>query len=62
MFFTKVTEYSAYGAASYSFVLYLSRDVGLGNGGATAYYTVFSLTMTVTVMVELSTPPWPSLT
>jgi len=51
MFFTKVTEYSAYGAATYAFVLYLSKDVGLGDGGATAYYTVFSLVMTVSVMV-----------
>jgi len=51
MFFTKLTEYSAYGAASYCFVLYLDRDVGLGTSGATAYYTVFSLTMTVVVMV-----------
>jgi len=51
MFFTKLTEYSAYGAASYTFVLYLSKDVGLGDSGAAAYYTVFSLTMTITVMV-----------
>jgi len=51
MFFTKVTEYSAYGAATYAFVLYLSKDVGLGDGGGTAYYTVFSLVMTVSVMV-----------
>jgi dipeptide/tripeptide permease len=51
MFFTKVTEYSAYGAATYAFVLYLSKDVGLGDSGATAYYTVFSLVMTVSVMV-----------
>ena len=51
MFFTKVTEYSAYGAATYAFVLYLSNDVGLGDSGATAYYTVFSLVMTVSVMV-----------
>lgn len=51
MFFTKLTEYSAYGAASYTFVLYLSRDIGLGDSGAAAYYTVFSLTMTITVMV-----------
>ena len=51
MFFTKLTEYSAYGAASYCFVLYLDKDVGLGTSGATAYYTVFSLTMTVVVMV-----------
>jgi len=51
MFFTKLTEYSAYGAASYTFVLYLSNDVGLGDAGGAAYYTVFSLTMTITVMV-----------
>ena len=51
MFFTKLTEYSAYGAASYTFVLYLSRDVGLGDSGGAAYYTVFSLVMTITVMV-----------
>ena len=51
MFFTKLTEYSAYGAASYCFVIFLREDVGLGDIGATSYYTVFTLTMTVTVMV-----------
>ena len=51
MFFTKLTEYSAYGAASYTFILYLSKDVGLGDSGAAAYYTVFSLVMTITVMI-----------
>ena len=51
MFFTKLTEYSAYGAASYTFVLYLAQDVGLGDQGGTAYYTVFALTMTVVTMV-----------
>ena len=51
MFFTKLTEYSAYGAASYTFVLYLSRDIGLGDSGGAAYYTVFSLVMTITVMI-----------
>ena len=51
MFFTKLTEYSAYGAASYTFILYLSKDIGLGDSGAAAYYTVFSLVMTMTVMI-----------
>jgi len=51
MFFTKLTEYSAYGAASYTFVLYLAEDVGLGTQGGAAYYTVFALTMTVVTMV-----------
>ena len=51
MFFTKLTEYSAYGAASYTFVLYLSNDIGLGDSGGAAYYTVFSLVMTITVMI-----------
>jgi hypothetical protein len=29
LFFTKVTEYSAYGAANVAFVLYLHNDIGL---------------------------------
>ena len=50
MFFTKLTEYSAYGAASMTLVLYLANDVGLGDSGGTAYYVVFSLIMTIVTM------------
>jgi len=57
MFFTKLTEYSAYGAASAIFVLYLSNDVlaggqPLGDTNAYLFYTVWSLALTVvTIMV-----------
>ena len=57
MFFTKLTEYSAYGAASAIFVLYLSHDVlaggqPLGDTNAYLFYTVWGLALTVvTVMV-----------
>jgi MFS family permease len=57
MFFTKLTEYSAYGAASAIFVLYLSNDVlaggqPLGDTNAYLFYTVWGLALTVvTIMV-----------
>ncbi len=57
MFFTKLTEYSAYGAASAILVLYLSNDVlaggkPLGDTDALMFYTVWSLSLTVvTIMV-----------
>jgi hypothetical protein len=57
MFFTKLTEYSAYGAASAILVLFLSRDVQaggvpLGDTNAYLFYTVWSLALTVvTIMV-----------
>ena len=57
MFFTKLTEYSAYGAASAILVLFLSNDVladgqSLGDTNAYMYYTVWSLALTVvTIMV-----------
>lgn len=57
MFFTKVTEYSAYGAASAIMVKYLSQDVlfngsSLGDTDAYLFYGVWSLTATIiTIMV-----------
>lgn len=51
LYFTKLTEYSAYGAASYAFVLYLAEDVGIGFQAGAAYYTVFTLTMSVIVII-----------
>jgi MFS family permease len=57
MFFTKVTEYSAYGAASVVMVKYLSQDVllngqSLGDTDAYLFYGVWSLTATIiTIMV-----------
>lgn len=51
LYFTKLTEYSAYGAASYAFVLYLAEDVGIGFKAGAAYYTVFTLTMSIVVII-----------
>lgn len=52
MFFTKVTEYSAYGAANMSFVLYLHKDVGLSDMQAGSFIGGWSIFMTLlTVLV-----------
>ncbi len=52
MFFTKVTEYSAYGAANMAFVLYLHKDVGLSDIEAGSFIGAWSISMTLmTVMV-----------
>ena len=42
LFFTKVTEYSAYGAINISFILYLSLDMGLSDMGAGAFMGFYS--------------------
>ena len=52
MFFTKVTEYSAYGAASVVMVKYLAQDVvyngqSLGDTDAYLYYGVWALCSTI---------------
>ena len=57
MFFTKLTEYSAYGSASVIFVLFLQQEVtmngaALGDSNGYLYYAVWGLVATIiTVMV-----------
>ena len=51
LFFTKVTEYSAYGAANLAFMFYLREDLGLSEIGAGSYITAWSTSMTLTMMV-----------
>ena len=56
MFFTKVTEYSAYGAASSIFVLFLQNDVvwngePLGDSSGYLYFMIWGLVMTIITMM-----------
>lgn len=51
MFFTKVTEYSAYGAANMAFVLYLHKDVGLSDMQAGSYIGAWSISMTLMMVL-----------
>lgn len=56
MFFTKVTEYSAYGAASAVMVLFLQNDVmlngsPLGDSAGYLYYMVWGLVATIITMM-----------
>jgi len=51
LFFTKVTEYSAYGAINVSFVLYLSKDMGLSDLGAGTFMGIYSVFLSMLVMV-----------
>lgn len=51
LFFTKLTEYSAYGAAQLTFMFYLREDLGLGDIGAGTYYSTWSTIVTATTMV-----------
>jgi len=51
MFFTKVTEYSAYGAANMAFVLYLHKDVGLSDLQAGSYIGAWSISMTLMMVL-----------
>ncbi len=51
LFFTKVTEYSAYGAANLGFMFYLREDLGLSELGAGSFITGWSTSMTLTMMV-----------
>ena len=50
LFFTKVTEYSAYGAANMAFVLYLSNDMGMGDISAGTYIGAWSIGLTCLTM------------
>ncbi|MGM0578860.1 MAG: MFS transporter [Myxococcota bacterium] len=51
LFFTKVTEYSAYGAAQMAFVLYLHNDVGLSDMFAGSYVGGWSVGLTALTML-----------
>ncbi len=56
MFFTKLTEYSAYGAASSIFVLFLQNDVlwngaPLGDSPGYIYYMIWGLVATIITMM-----------
>ncbi|MGB0591829.1 MAG: hypothetical protein ACPGU1_19290 [Myxococcota bacterium] len=56
MFFTKLTEYSAYGAASSIFVLFLQNDVlwngaPLGDSPGYLYYMIWGLVATIITMM-----------
>lgn len=51
LFFTKVTEYSAYGAINISFVLYLSKDMGLSDVGAGTFMGIYSTMLTFFVIM-----------
>ncbi len=51
LFFTKVTEYSAYGAAQLAFMFYLRDDLGLSDLGAGTYYSAWSTILTCLTMV-----------
>lgn len=51
LFFTKVTEYSAYGAAQMAFVLFLHNDVGLSDMAAGTYIGAWSVGMTLLTML-----------
>ncbi len=51
LFFTKLTEYSAYGAMNLTFVLYLSADCGLSDTSAGTVIGVWSMFLTVGIMV-----------
>ncbi len=51
LFFTKVTEYSAYGAINISFILYLSADMGLSDVRAGTFMGAFGVMVTLMVMI-----------
>ncbi|MFZ9886658.1 MAG: MFS transporter [Myxococcota bacterium] len=51
LFFTKVTEYSAYGAAQLAFMFYLREDMGLSEIEAGGYYSVWSTGVTLLTMM-----------
>ena len=56
MFFTKLTEYSAYGAASAIFILFLQKEVmlngeSLGDSLGYQYYLVWGIVATIITMM-----------
>jgi len=50
LFFTKVTEYSAYGAINISFILYLSSDMGLSDVQAGTFMGFYGIGVSLLVM------------
>ncbi len=50
LFFTKVMEYSAYGAAQLAFMFYLREDIGLSDIVAGSYYSGWSVGLTMLTM------------
>ncbi len=51
MFFTKVTEYSAYGGINLAFVLYLSHDMGLSDIQAGTFMGVYAIGLSCLAMI-----------
>jgi dipeptide/tripeptide permease len=51
MFFTKVTEYSAYGGINLAFVLYLSSDLGLSDIQAGTFMGTYSVLLTAFAII-----------
>ena len=51
LFFTKVTEYSAYGAINISFILYLSADMGLSDVQAGTFMGFYGIAVSFLVMM-----------
>lgn len=50
LFAAKIMEYFAYGASNLAFVLFLSKDCGLGDISAGSYIGVWSMSITLTTM------------
>ena len=51
LFFTKVTEYSAYGGINLAFTLYLSKDMGMSDLGAGTYVGIWSVVLSLFVII-----------
>jgi MFS family permease len=51
LFFTKLTEYSAYGAMNLAFVLFLTSDIGMGDISAGSYIGIWSVSITIMTML-----------
>ncbi|MCK5808495.1 MFS transporter [bacterium] len=51
LFGTKILEYTAYSAMNMSFILWLSRDCGLGDISAGVYISVWSMGLSIVAMV-----------
>ncbi len=51
LFATKVLEYTAYGAINMTFILWLSKDCGLGDIEAGAYISAWSIGLSVVAML-----------
>ena len=51
LFLYKVVEYSAYAAANMAIILWLTRDCGLGDVGAGAYISAWSMMLSIIGML-----------